>query len=58
MDYKSTLVTLERFWNVLSRFSQHRLSAWAILYPMVKVTISWEFLMVVNKAPSSLYVDS
>ena len=38
MDYTSTLETLESFWMALSRCSEHRVGAWAILYPLVNVS--------------------
>ena len=37
MDYTSTLETLEGFRMTLSRCSEHRVRAWAILYSLVKV---------------------
>ena len=53
MEYTSALETLEGFLNALNQ-----VEGWAILYPSVKIRVSQEFLMVVNKAPSSLLVDS
>ena len=38
MDYTSTLETIEDFWMTLSWCSKHQVSAWAILYPLVKVS--------------------
>ena len=58
MEYRSALETLECFSNALARHCTHQVGAWAIFYPLVKVTESQELLMVVNKAPSSLLVDS
>ena len=58
MDYKSTLEGLEGFSNALTRFSELQVGFEAIFYPLVKVRGSWELLMVMNKAPNSLYVDS
>ena len=54
MEYTTTLDTLESFLNALSRCSKHWVRASAILYQMVKVRMSWEFLIVVKKAPSSV----
>ena len=54
MDEKSTLQGLEGFWNASDGCSEYRVGAWAILYPLVKVGGSWDLLMVVKKAPSSL----
>ena len=58
MDYTSTLETLEGFSNALARHYTHQVGAWAIFYPSAKVRESHELLMVVNKALSSLLVDS
>ena len=58
MDYTSTRETLGSFWMALSRCSVHRVEAWAILYLLVKVIESQKLLIVVNKAPDSLYFDS
>ena len=45
MDYTSTLENIEDFWMTLSRFSEHHVGVWAILYSLVKVsspgTYSW-----------------
>ena len=38
MDYTSTLETLEGLWMTLSWCFAHRVKAWAILYPFVKVS--------------------
>ena len=38
MDYTSALETLEDFWITLSWCSDHQVGAWAILYPLVKVS--------------------
>ena len=54
MDYRSTLEGLEGFRNASAGCSKHRVRAWAILYHLVKVRGSWELLMVVNEAPSSV----
>ena len=58
MEYTSTLEILEGFSSALARHCTHQYGAWAILYPIAKVRESQEFLMVVNKAPSSLLFDS
>ena len=58
MEYRSTLETLEGFSSALARHCKHQVGAWAILYPLAKVRESQELLKVVNKAPSSLLVDS
>ena len=58
MDYTSTLETLDGFSNALARHCTHQVWAWATLYPVVKVRESQELLMVANKAPASLLVDS
>ena len=57
MEYTSTLETLEGFLSALARYYTHQVGAWAILYPLAKVSESHELLMVVNKALSSLLVD-
>ena len=46
MEYTSTLEILEGFSNALSRCSEHRVGAWVILYPLVKVRGSLELLIV------------
>ena len=58
MEYTSTLETLEGFSSALAWHYKHEVGAWAILYPLAKVRESLELLMVVNKAPSSLLIDS
>ena len=58
MDYTSTLGTLEGLSKALARHSAHYVGAWEILYALVKVRESQKLLMVVNKAPGSLYFDS
>ena len=59
MDYTSTLETLEGLSNALARHCAHHVGAWKILYVMVKVKEYQKLLlMVVNKAPGSLYFDS
>ena len=58
MDYTSTLETLEGLSNALARHCAHHVRAWKILYGIVKVKEYQKLLMVVNKAPSSLYFDS
>ena len=58
MDYASTLEGLEGFSNDLVWSSKNQVGARAIFYPFVKVRVSPELLMVVNKAPSSIYIDS
>ena len=54
MDYMSTLEGLEGFWIASARCSEHRVTDWVILYPLVKFIGSYKLLTVVNKAPSSL----
>ena len=56
-DYKSTLEVLEVFWNASVGCSKHRVGAWAILYPLVKVRGSCELLTVVSQMPDSLSVN-
>ena len=58
MDYTSTLETLEGLLNALVRHCAHLVGAWEILCAFVKVSKSQKFLMVVKKAPGSLYFDS
>ena len=58
MDYTSTLETLEDFSNALARHCTHQVLALAILYASVKVRESQKLLMVVNKVPGSLSLDS
>ena len=58
MEFTSTLETLEGFSSALAKHYKHQVGAWSILYPLPKVRESQELLMVVNKAPSSLLVDS
>ena len=58
MEYTSNLDTLEGFSNASARRCMHKVDAWATSYPMVKVGESQKLLMVVNKAPGSLYFDS
>ena len=58
MDYNSTLDGLEGFWNALTTCSEHQLGGWTIFHLLVKIRESWKLVMVVNKAPSSLKVDS
>ena len=58
MHYISALETLESFLNALCRHCTQQVLAWAILYALVKVGESKKMLMVVNKAPGSLYFDS
>ena len=38
MDYTSSLETLEGFWMALSWCFEHQVNAWAILYPLVKLS--------------------
>ena len=52
MDYSSTLETFEGLSNALARHTAHLVRTWEILYALVKVGESQEFLMVVNKVPS------
>ena len=54
MDNTSTLETLESFSNGLATQCVHKVGAFAILYPLVKIKQFQELLMVVNKAPGSL----
>ena len=58
MDYMSTLETFANFWMTLSWCSAYQVRAWEILYALVKVRESQKLLMVVKKAPVSLYFDS
>ena len=58
MDYTSTLETLKGLSNAIARNYAHHVGGWEILYPLFKVRLSQRLLMVVNKAPSSLLVDS
>ena len=58
MYYTSTLETLKGVSNAIARHCAHYVGAWEILYPLFKVRQSQRLLMVVNKAPSSLLVDS
>ena len=58
MDYTSTLDTLEGLSNAFARHSVHHVGAWEILYGFFKVRESQKLLMVLNKAPGSLYFDS
>ena len=51
MDYKSTLVGLEGFWNPSAGFSEHQVGALSILYTLVKVRRSWKLLIGVSKVP-------
>ena len=53
LDYTSTLETLESFWIALSRCFEHQVGAWAILYPLVKVSSPWNYSWK-NKMPCSL----
>ena len=38
MDYTSALETIEDFWMTLSWCYEHQVGAWAIFYPLVKVS--------------------
>ena len=58
MNYTGTLENLEGFSNALATHCVHHVRAWEILYALVKVRESLKLLMVVNKAPGSLYFDS
>ena len=58
MDYTSNVETLEGLSNALARHSARHVGVWVILYALVKVRESKKLLMVVNKAPGSLYFDS
>ena len=57
MDYMSTLETLEGLSNTLARHSTHHVGAFEMIYALVKVRESLKLLMLVNKAPCSLYFD-
>ena len=57
MHYTSTLETIEGFSNALARRCTHQVLAFAILYALFKIRESQKLLMVVNKAPGSLYFD-
>ena len=39
IEYMSNLETLEGFSNALARCSKHRIGAWGILYPLVKLLV-------------------
>ena len=58
MEYTSALETLKGFSNALARHCTHQAVAYAILYALVMVRESQKLLMVVNKAPCSLFFDS
>ena len=58
MDYTSALDSLEGLSNALARHCAHHIKAGEILYAMAKVRESQKLLMVLNKAPGSLYFDS
>ena len=58
MEYRSDLETLECFSNALARYCTHQVGVLVIFYSLVKDTESQELLIVMNKAPSSLLVDS
>ena len=58
MDSTSTLETRQGLSNDLARHCAHHIGAWEILYGLVKVIESQKLLMVVNKAPCSLYFNS
>ena len=58
MDYTSILQTIEGLSNALARHCAQHIGAWEILYTLVKVRESQNFLMVVNKSPGSLHFDS
>ena len=58
MDYKIRLETLQGLSNALARHWAHHAGAWEILHALVKVRESQKLLIVVNKVPGSLYVDS
>ena len=57
MHYTSTLATLEGLSNALARHCAHHVGALEILSALLKVRESQKLLMVVNKAPGSLYFD-
>ena len=57
MEYTSTLEGLEDVSIALASCYEHQVEAWAILFPLVKGRVSYEFLIVVSKAPSSLSVN-
>ena len=54
----STLETFEGLPNALARHCERHFGAWEILYAFVKVREYQKLLMVMNKAPCSLYFDS
>ena len=58
MDYTSTLETPESLSNAFARQCAHNARTWEILSLLVKVIEFQKLLMVVNKAPGSLYFDS
>ena len=58
MDYTSTLETLEGLSNDFARHCAHHIGDWEFIYGLVKGIESQKLLMVVNKAPCSLYFDS
>ena len=39
MHYTSALETLESFWLALSRCSEHRVGAWAIFSPLLRLVV-------------------
>ena len=57
MNCTSTVETLEKFWNPLSKCSEHQVGTLPILYSLVKVSSTGELLMVVKNAPRSLSVN-
>ena len=58
MDCTSTLETLEGLLNDLARDCANHIGVLEILYGLVKVIESQKLVIVVNKAPCSLYFDS
>ena len=58
IDYTSTLETLEGLLNALGIHCAQHVGALEMIYVLVKVRESQKLLMLVNKAPGSLYFDS
>ena len=57
MDYLRTMEGLECFSNAFARCSKHLVGGWTFLYHLVQNRRSWEFLMVMNKAVFSLFLN-
>ena len=58
MEYRNDLDTLDCFSSALLRHCTQQVGVSAIFFPLVEVTESQELLIVMNKAPNSLLVDS